>query len=77
MERPAGSTAGGARHHTHLHAADYVVIGVHVVLSVLVGLLVARRQQSSKDYLLAGKSVRWVSCSTLPLSLFFLLRPHF
>ena len=42
-----------------MHALDIVVILGYVVLTVFVGLRVARRVKSARDFFLAGRSLTW------------------
>jgi hypothetical protein len=67
-----GSASGGAHHdhnlpkHHSLSLADWVVVAVHLTLTIFVGLFVTSRKQSGEDTMLAGRSM---SGWTIALSL--------
>jgi len=42
-----------------LHAADWLVIGLYAAALLAIALKVARRQETSEGYFLAGRSLRW------------------
>jgi len=44
---------------TGLRGADYVCVAVYMAVVVIMGLMLARRQQSSDDYFLGGRAMPW------------------
>jgi SSS family solute:Na+ symporter len=43
----------------HLHAIDWIMIGIYAVTILSVGLFLARKPQSSEGYFLAGRQLTW------------------
>ena len=38
---------------------DIALCGLYLVVTLLIGALVGRRQHSTEDYFLAGRGMRW------------------
>ena len=44
-----------------LHAVDYAAIAAYFAVVIWVGFYYGRRQKSTEDYFLAGRSLSWFS----------------